>query len=143
MIKINLKDEEVDYLTTFVKKGNKSARAITRARILLLSNNGKKDDEIKKILSPGRSTIWRVKNNYLSNGIEYALTERDRLGQPPKYDGKNEAEIIAFACTKPPEGRKRWSLRLLVDELRKKKGFKTVNRETIRLTLKKTIPNLG
>jgi len=143
MIKINLKNKEVDYLTTFVKKGNKSARAITRARILLLSTNGKKDDEIKKILTTGRSTIWRVKNNYLSNGVEYALTERERPGQPPKYDEKNEAEIIAFACTKPPEGRKRWSIRLLVDELRKKKGFKTVNRETIRLTLKKTIRNLG
>lgn len=143
MIKIHLKNKEVNYLTTFVKKGNKSARAITRARILLLSNNGKKDESIKKILATGRSTIWRVKNNYLSKGIEYALTERDRPGQPPKYNKKDEAEIIAFACTKPPEGRKRWSLRLLVDELKEKERFKTVNRETIRLTLKKTIPNLG
>lgn len=143
MVKISLKTKEVDYLTTFVKKGNKSARAMTRARILLLSNNGKKDNEIKKILMIGRSTIWRVKSNYLSNGVEYALTERERTGQPKKYNEKNEAEIIAFACTKPPKGRKRWSVRLLVDELRKNKSFKTINRETIRLTLKKTIPNLG
>ena len=63
--------------------------------------------------------------------------------QPKKYDEKKRVEIVAFACTKAPEGRKRWTVRLLAEELSKQKGFETVNRETIRLVLKKTKLNLG
>ncbi len=143
MVKINLKKREINYLNAFVKQGNKSARAITRARILLLSQKKEKDVNIQKLLNVGRSTVWRVKNNYLSNDIDYALTERERPGQPPKYDKKHKVEIIAHACTAPPKGRKRWSVRLLAEELKKNKNFKTINRETIRLVLKKTTPNLG
>ena len=143
MAKINLKRREINYLNAFVKQGNKSARAITRARILLLAQKKEKDVNIQKLLGVGRSTVWRVKNNYLSKGIDYALTERERPGQPPKYDKKHKAEIIAHACTTPPKGRKRWSVRLLAEELKKNKNFKTINRETIRLVLKKTTPNLG
>ena len=143
MVKINLKKREINYLNAFVKQGNKSARAITRARILLLSQKKEKDVDIQKLLSVGRSTVWRVKNNYLSKGIDYALMERERPGQPLKYDNKHKVEIIAHACTTPPKGRKRWSVRLLAEELKKNKNFKTINRETIRLVLKKTTPNLG
>lgn len=143
MEKIKLKKKEIDYLNAFVTKGSKKARALTRARILLLANKGKKDVEIQEMLSVGRSTVWRVKNNYLSKGVEYALTERNRPGQPVKYDKKKKAEIIAYACTTPPEGRKRWTVRLLAEEMNKQDEFKTINRETIRLTLKKTIPNHG
>lgn len=143
MVKINLKKKEVSYLGTFVSQGKKNARALTRARILLLVQKKEKDVNIQKLLSVGRSTIWRVKNNYFKKGIEYALTERERPGQPPKYLKKHKAEIIAYACTTPPKGRKRWSVRLLAEELKKKKNFKTINRESIRLILKKAIPNLG
>jgi len=134
---------EIEYLNTFVSKGSKKARALTRARVLLLSNKGKNDVEIQDLLIVGRSTIWRVKNNYLNKGVEYALTERDRPGQPVTYDKKKKAEIIAYACTNPPEGRKRWTVRLLAEKLCKKEGFETINRESIRLVLKKTTPNRG
>ena len=140
---INLKKKEIDYLHAFVKKGNKNAREITRARILLLTSKKKKDKEIQETLNVGRSTIWRVRRDYLKNGVDYTLTERERTGQPAKYDWKKKAEIIAYACTNPPNGRKRWTVRLLAEELSKRKGFETINRESIRLTLKKTIPNHG
>jgi len=143
MVKIKLKKREINYLKIFVKKGNRSARSVTRARILLLANKGKKDVEIQDLLTIGRSTIWRVKKNYLDKDIDYALTERDRPGQPTKYNKKKKAEIIAYACTDPPKGRKRWTVRLLAEELSKRNGFETINRESIRLTLKKAIPNLG
>lgn len=143
MKSINLKKGEVDYLNCFVKKGNKSARALTKARILLLMNKQKKGKEIQDMLDVGRSTIWRVRRDYLGNGVDYALTERERSGQPKKYDNKKRVEIIAYACTNPPNGRKRWSIRLLTEELKKKKGFKTINRETIRLVLKKTTQSHG
>ena len=143
MAKIKLKKDELSYLNGFVKKGSKSARAVTRARILLLSHKGKRDVEIEELLAVGRSTIWRVKNNYFDKGVEYALTERERPGQPAIYDDKKKAEIIAHACTTPPAGRKRWSIRLLAEELSKRRGFETINRESIRLTLKKTTQSPG
>lgn len=143
MVKIKLKKREINHLHALVNTGKHKARTLTRARILLLINKGKKDADIQEILVVGRSTIWRVKNNYLQSGLEYTLTERDRPGQPIKYDTKKKAEIIASACTTPPEGRKRWTVRLLAKEMKKQRGFKTINRESIRLTLKKATPSLG
>ncbi len=133
----------MNYLSTFIGKGSKKARAFTRARVLLLASKGKKDVEIQELLSVGRSTIWRVKNNYLKKGVDYALTERERSGQPVKYDGKKKAEIIAFACTTPPAGRKRWTVRLLAEEIGKEENFETINRETIRVVLKKVTQSRG
>lgn len=124
MAKIKLKKREIVYLNTFVSKGSKKARALTRARVLLLANKKKKDVEIQELLRVGRSTIWRVKNNYLNKGVEYALTERNRPGQPVIYDKRKKTEIIAYACTNPPEGRKKWTIRLLAEELSKKKASK-------------------
>lgn len=143
MEKINLKKREIVYLNAFVRRGNKSARALTRARILLLAHKGKKNIEIQETLNISRSTIWHTKKKYLREDIEYALTERERPGQPRKYNDKQITEIIASACTDPPKGRKRWTIRLLAQELSNKEGFKTINRETIRLILKKTTPSLG
>lgn len=143
MTKIKLKKTEKDYLNAFVKKGIKNARAVTRARVLLLANKGEKDVRIQKLLTVGRSTVWRVRNNYLNKGVEYALMERERPGQPVKYDKKKKVEIIAYACTNPPEGRKRWTIRLLAEEIRKQEGFETVNRESVRIILKKATPSHG
>jgi transposase len=137
MLNINLKNSEVKFLTNFIRKGKKNARSLTRARILLLANQGKGDTEISKTLSVGRSTALRIRKRYLEEGLQSALVDKPRSGQPEKYNEKHAAEIIALACTKPPEGRKRWSLSLLCEELRKIEEFKTINRETIRLILKK------
>jgi putative transposase len=143
MKQLTLRKREVKYLNKFVRTGYESARALTRARVLLLANDGKKDVEIQEVLRAGRSTVWRVKQNYLRHGLAAALTEKPRPGQPLKYNEKSKAGIIAYACTAPPAGRKRWTVRLLAEELRTKKGFRTINRETVRLVLKKTAPNLG
>lgn len=137
MLNINLNDSEVIFLRNFLKKGQKNARSLTRARILLLANEGKGDTEISKILSVGRSTALRIRKRYLKEGLQSALVDKPRSGQPEKYNERHAAEIIALACTKPPEGRKRWSLSLLCEELRKREGFETINKETIRLLLKK------
>lgn len=143
MKQLTLRKRDVKYLKNFVRTGYESARALTRARVLLLANDGKKAVEIQDVLHAGRSTVWRVKQNYLRYGLAAALTEKPRSGQPSKYNEKNKADIIAYACTTPPAGRKRWTVRLLAEELRTKKGFRTINRETVRLVLKKTTPNLG
>ena len=125
MKRIRLNDDEVEYLKAFVKKGRKSARELTRARILLLVNEGKTETGIKDTLGICRATVSNVKKRYREEGFQSALTEKPRPGQPRKYTDEQEAEIIAIACTDPPRGRKRWTIRLLTSELKKRKDFKT------------------
>ena len=143
MVEIKLKDEEVKFLRDFVKKGRKSAREITRARILLLANQQRDDTDISETLDVGRNTVWRIKKKYCKEGLQSALAEKPRSGQPKKYTEKHEAEIIAQACTESPVGCKKWTLTLLTEEMRKKEGFERVNKESIRLILKKAKLNLG
>ena len=143
MVEIKLEEDEVKFLRDFVKKGRKSARELTRARILLLVNQQKGDTEIAETLDVGRNTVWRTKKKYHKEGLQSALVEKPRSGQPKKYTDKHKAEIIAQACTESPDGRKRWTLKLLTEEMQKKDGFETINKESIRLILKKAKLNLG
>ena len=137
MIEIKLEDDEVKYLQDFVSKGQKNAREITRARILLLANQQKGDTEIARTLCVGRSTAWRIKKKCLEEGLKVTLVDKPRSGQPKKYTERHAAEIIAQVCTKPPAGRRKWTLILLAEEMKKKEGFETINKESIRLILKK------
>jgi transposase len=140
---IELTDKEVEYLNAFVKKGKKNARELTRAYVLLLINRGKTEMEIKNLLGISRATVSNIKYRYRKEGIQNSLTDKPRPGQPKKYSEKHKMEIIAQACITPPDGCKRWTLTLLTDEMRKKPGFETINRESVRLILKKARLNLG
>lgn len=110
---------------------------------MLLLDEGYDTAIISKVLNVHRQRVWRIKRQYLDEGLMPALEEKPRSGQPRKYTEKHDAEIIAQACTKPPNGRKRWSIQLLVEALQKKKGFETINRESVRLVLKKAGLSLG
>jgi len=143
MVQIKLEDDEVQYLRNFVKKGHKDARELTRARIILLANKNRKDAQIVEILDVGRNTVGRIKKRYLDEGLQSALEDKPRTGQPIKYTEKHTMEIIALAYTTPPDGRKKWTLILLTEELRKRKEFEIINKESIRLILKKTKLSLG
>lgn len=134
---------EIDYLHSFKKSGKRSQREYDRANILLLLHKGKKDAEIEDFIEVDRTTIWRTRKRFLQGGLTTALEEKARSGQPRKYGQKQEAEVIALACSDAPAGRARWTLELLTETLEKKEGFETINRETIRLILKKTNVSLG
>jgi transposase len=142
-ITISLRREEVEFLRRIVSKGRRSVREVRRANILLLANKGKESKEIAEVLEVHRSTVAEVKKRYVAGGLQKALKDKPRPGQPRKYTEKHEAEIIAMACSSPPEGRKRWTIRLLMEEARKRSGFETINRESIRLVLKKAGLSLG
>jgi transposase len=130
-----LSDEERKFLKVFIKKGEKKARSIARANVLLLLDSGSKTNEISRTTGLHRQSIWRIRRRYLSEGLEAALNEKPRPGQPRRYTDKEETEIIALACTDPPEGMAKWSIVLLTGEVRKN-GIK-ISRETVRLILKK------
>jgi len=109
----------------------------------LLLDKKKQAKEIVDFLDVGRNTVSRTKQKFLRDGIVAALEEDERSGQPKKYKEKQEAEIIALACSGPPEGRERWTLELLKKHAKKQEGLETINKESIRLILKKTNVSLG
>lgn len=140
---IKLSPEELDHLRSFKRSDKRSQREYDRANILLLLHKGKKDLEIEDFLEVERTTIWRTRKRFLEEGLARALKEKARSGQPKKYGQNQQAEVIALACSDAPDGRARWTLELLVEALSKKDGFETINRETVRLMLKKTNASLG
>lgn len=142
-IVIRLRPSEREFLKVFKSSGKRSQREYDRANILLLLDKGKKDAQIVDFLDVERTTVWRTRKRYLEEGLEKSLQEKQRSGQPRKYGSRQEAEIIALACSDPPQGRSRWSLELLTERLSQEKGLKGINRETIRLVLKKTNVSLG
>lgn len=95
------------------------------------------------MLRISRATVSNIKKRCREECLQNALVDKPRLGQPKKYRERHEAEIIAQACTKPPDGSKRWSLTLLTEEMKKREGFETISRESIRLILKKAKQNRG
>jgi putative transposase len=141
--KLHLKRKEKNYLSTFMRSGNLSLREFNRAKILLFMDKGLAISEIENLLEVDRTTIWRIKKRYLERGVEMALTEDSRPGQPMKYAMAQESELTALVCGPVPAGRRRWTIRLLVDELRKQKGFETITYGSVRSLLKKTNLNLG
>jgi putative transposase len=142
-IQIQLNKKELRYLEAQKKTGNLSLRKYNRINILLLLHKGKKNTEIEDFLGVDRITIWRTKKRYREQGIENALEEEKRPGQPKKYSTDHEAELAALACGPSPKGRKRWTVRLLTQTLKSKPGFESINRESVRLALKKMNVNLG
>jgi transposase len=142
-IQLKLTKKEIQYLETQKQSRHLSLRKYNRINILLLLHKGKKNSEISDFLGVDRVTIWRTKNRYTEQGVEQALEEDGRPGQPKKYDTDHEAELASLACGPCPEGRNRWTVRLLTQVLQSKPGFKTVNRESVRLALKKMNVSLG
>lgn len=140
---LKLTSKQIRFIKKFKQEDERSLREINRANILLLLHKGKQALEIAVFLDVGRNTVSRTKQKFLREGIKAALEEEYRPGQPIKYASKQEAELIALTCSNAPLGRTRWTLELLKENLKKQKGFKTINRESIRLMLKKTNVSLG
>jgi transposase len=138
-----LKQKDREFLSNLTKTGNRNSREFERAYVLLALDKGKKPVEITDFYNVSRITVWRVKRNYLNGGVDRAIQDDQRPGQPVKYNDKVKADIVALACSQAPEGRSRWTIRLMEKTLKLEYGLETINRETIRLLLKKTNVSLG
>jgi len=127
-----------------VIKSLKKSKELFRSVILLLLNNSDlNQNEIAEILNITPKTVSKIKKRYLEEGLDAALNDKPRSGQPKKYDAEKETKIIALACTDPPKGKKRWTVRLIAEEIKKEPGFETITRETVRIILKKAQQNHG
>ena len=139
---VKLKKHARQYLQKIVESGEDKARKITRCRILLLADKGKTDQEISDALNVCLATIFNIRRRYCQGGLERAISEEARSGQPPKFKGKSMAKITALACSKPPEGRAKWSLRLLADRVIELDIVETISHVSVRNILKKTNSSL-
>ena len=146
---VRLTEEERAWLLTMIGRGATPARAQTHARILLKANQGEAgpgwtDGAISTALEVDPTTVARIRKLYVTEGLEVALHRKapDRAYRR-KLDGEQEARLVAVACSEPPPGQKRWSLRLLADHLVQLEVVETVSYETVRQTLKQTGSNRG
>lgn len=135
---VTLKDDEKRALLELVKKGKARARRITRARILLLADEEKTDEEIEAALKTGVATVGRIRKRFVEGNVEYALNEAPRPKRGRLLDGKGQALLVATACSTPPDGRASWSMQLLADRLVELKVVESISDETVRCLLKKT-----
>ena len=139
---VDLSADERETLLQLVRRGKHSSRKVTRARILLLASDGFTDEQIVASLKTAFATVERTRKRFVEEGLG-CLNERPRRGQARKLTGKQEAHLIAIACSRPPEGRARWTLRLLAYKVVELKFTDSIARETVRQVLKKTNSSRG
>ena len=144
-----LSEEERARLHTMIGRGVAPASVLTHARILLKANQGEAgpgwtDAAIAVALEVNPATVARVRRQYVTAGLDAALHRKPPARQyHRRLDGGQEARLVALACGAPPEGRKRWTLRLLADRLVELQVVETVSYETVRQALKQTASSRG
>ena len=131
-----------------INTGTDKARKLTRARILLLADESphgpcKKDKEIMEALGVCARTVALTRQRFTEGDIEGALNDKPRSGRPRKFTGREEAKLTLIACSDAPEGRNRWSVRLLADKMVELEVVDSISRESVRKYLKKGISSRG
>lgn len=140
---VNLTDDERQQLLGLVSKGTLAARKLTRAHILLQAHDGATDAAIAQALHVGPATVGRIRQRFVEGNLARALNEDPRPGAKRKLDAKQEAFLIATACSTPPTGRPKWTAQLLADRMVELQQVDTLSDETVRRTLKKTHSSRG
>jgi len=108
-----------------------------------MADEGRSDDYIADALKVAKSTVARIRGRYCREGLESALKEKPRSGAPLKIDGRSKAQIVTIACSKPPDGRSRWTLRLLADKAVELNVVDSISHTTILRMLKKMRSSRG
>jgi transposase len=146
---VTLTEAERQMLQTMLSRGKSAARKLMHARILLkadASDGGPNwsDDAIAQGLEVGRATVERVRRQFVQESLEAALERRKpRREYKRALDGDGEAHLVALACQQAPEGRSRWTLRLLADRMVQLQYVEQVSKDTVARVLKKTSLSLG
>ena len=139
---VRLSRAQRNQLLMLVRKGKESARVITRARVLLLADARKTDDEIMQTLLVSRQMIYNLRRRFQNEALG-VLHDRPRPGKPRKLDGKAEARLTAIVCSTPPVGHARWTLRLLAGELVRLEVVDSISHNAVGQALKKTTSSRG
>jgi transposase len=145
---VALGEEERQFLEQFTTTGKHAAYQINHARILLKADHNQAngsgcDTEIQAALDVSLRTIERVRQRFVEEGVQSALQQRPGAGRKQQMNGEQEAHLIALRCSQPPQGRSRWTLQLLADQMVSLDYVETISHETVRKTLKKMNYSLG
>jgi putative transposase len=141
---LKLSDDERTFLFDFTRKGIRPAREIKRALVLLNSTDPTLDNSaLAQRFGVSRATVENVQRHYRRGGLERALHEAPRSGQPKKITQREEAYITAIACSKPPAGQARWTMQMIADRLVELRYLDAISDESVRLVLKKTPQTLA
>ena len=136
--RVKLTQRERAYLDEVGHKGKSSARKVKRALALLKADEGISDPKIADALSISLSTVARLRKRFVVEGMDRALNERPRRGRSRKLNGRQEAHLVAVACSEAPEGYTHWTLRLLAGKVVELGYSESISPETVRQILKKT-----
>jgi len=134
---IMLSEQQKAQLQGITGKGKHNVRVIKRAKVLLKSAAGRKDVDIAESVEIGKRTIEYIRARFAEGGLDRALYDAPRMGQPPKLDVQAEAHLVAIACSDPPKGRNHWTLELLQKQMMKDNKVKTISTVAIWNRLRK------
>jgi transposase len=140
---LQLKMKERQVLLTLVTSGTHSAHEVLRAHILLKSAEGWSDRDIASAFSTSLDTVRRTRRRAYQVGSVLAVSDQARAGAPRKLTLEEESRLVALACSPPPAGRQRWTVRLLTAQAIERQLIKPVVSETVRLVLQKTKSSRG
>ena len=141
--RVDLTQDEREHLLDLTRRGKSSARKVKRSLILCKADEGLTDQQVAEAVMVGPSTVSRVRQRFVEGGLERALNDRPRPGKQRKLDGKQEAHLVAVACSPAPEGHTRWTLSLLAGKVVELDLADSICRETVRQVLKKTNSSRG
>lgn len=137
---LTLRPADQEYLLTLTRRGRTAARSLKRANALLALHDGQSIEAVAASLHTSRQSITRWRDQYRSSGLQ-VLDDRPRSGRPLRIDGTQRAQVTALACSTPPEGRARWTLRLLADKAVELGFCSSLSHTQTRKILKKTNSN--
>jgi transposase len=133
--RVDLSEAERSELEALLRGGRRAARTLKRAQILLAADAGMPDETIAQSLGVGGSTVYRTKRRFVEGNLDKALHEEPRPGAARKLSAQEEALLVATACSRPPEGRARWTIELLAGEIVRLTEHDGISRETVRRRL--------
>lgn len=140
---VKLSDDEKQTLLDLTNKGVSSARKIRRAYTLLHANDDAHDEDVARLLHASVATVERTRRRFVEGGLGLALNDLPKVGRARKLDGKQEAFVVALACTDPPVGREKWTMQMLADKVVELKVVDSICDDTIRRTIKRGASNPG
>jgi transposase len=143
LYRVRLTSAERQDLTALTRKGTAAVREVTRARVLLLADRATPDQQIAQASDLHPRTIQRIRRRWAEGGVDAALHDRPRPGAARALDTKQEAHLLALACSTPPAGRTTWTMQLLAERLVELAVVGSISDETVRRTLKKTSSSPG
>ena len=133
---VRLTDEARQQLQEVAQSGTRDVRVVRRALILLKSDAGLKDQQIVEHVGCAERTVRNVRKRFCDEGLEGSLYDSPRSGRPSDFTARQKQQVVALACTEPPEGRARWTLELLCEHAAKRGFVKSISKSEVHLWLK-------